>query len=162
MLIEPAKEVEPVPENKALPLVVMSPVAWIPLLTFNDPANELEPAVPCWINLPLMVSEPEAARVNNALPLVSVALKMLPVKEAEGRVEMLKTLPVVRLKAEMEATVPVVIPALILKMLALVIPDAEAIMLKTRPVVIWAEAITLKTLPVVRPLAEIEAIEPVA
>ena len=107
-----------------------------------------------------MVSEPEAPTVKSDLPLVSVALKMLPVKEADGLVEMLNTFPGVRLKAEMEATEPVGMPALILNMLALVMPDAEAMMLKMRPVVIWAEATILKTFPVVRPLAEIEAMEP--
>ena len=70
--------------------------------------------------------------------------KRLPVKWEELEETMaLMTEPVVRFLAEMEATLPVVIPAAILKM----VPEVKAEL----------EALILKTLPVVRPLAEMEA-----
>ena len=60
---------------------------------------------------------------------------------------MLKTSPVVRLRAEMEAMIPVLMPVLISNILADVVPEPEAM--------------TLKMVPVVRFRAEMEAIVPV-
>ena len=70
-----------------------------------------------------------------------------PLNEVEAAVVNLKMLPLVKPLAEMEAMLPVVIPAMMLKMLPVTPAEPEA----TR----------LKRLPLVKAVAEMEATTPV-